>query len=110
MLASYAAGLYDELALKGTMFGHAGDGNLHTVNFALKSDPEQQKNLIKFNDQVVVRAIELGGTCTGEHGVGIGKQKYMVMEHGEEAFSVMQQLKRLFDPTGILNPGKVVGG
>ena len=62
-----------------------------------------------FNDQVVIKAIELGGTCTGEHGVGIGKQKYMVLEHGEAAFDVMRRLKRLFDPNDILNPGKVVG-
>ena len=58
----------------------------------------------------MVRAIELGGTCTGEHGVGIGKQKYMVREHGEAGYGVMKQLKQLFDPRGILNPGKVVAG
>ncbi|MCA9983481.1 MAG: FAD-binding protein [Anaerolineales bacterium] len=109
-LASYAHGLYAELDLKGTMFGHAGDGNLHTVNFAPRNDPARLDNLAQFNDRVVVRAIELGGTCTGEHGVGIGKQKYMVREHGEAGYGVMKQLKQLFDPHGILNPGKVVAG
>ncbi len=110
VLASYTNGLYDELEVKGTIFGHAGDGNLHTVNFAPKDDPQKQKILQTFNDLVVKQAIELGGTCSGEHGVGIGKQKYMVYEHGEGAVGVMKQLKSLFDPNNILNPGKVVVG
>jgi D-lactate dehydrogenase (cytochrome) len=55
---------------------------------------------------IVLKAIELGGTCTGEHGVGIGKSAYMQAEHGE-ALEVMRDLKRLFDPNGILNPGKI---
>ncbi len=56
----------------------------------------------------MVRAIELGGTCTGEHGVGIGKKKYMILEHGEPAVATMWALKRALDPHGILNPGKVL--
>ncbi len=108
-LAAYANGLFDELDIKGTLFGHAGDGNLHTVNFAPKDSPEKQDMLHKFNDLVVQKAIELDGTCTGEHGVGIGKQKYMVHEVGEEAYGLMKQIKKLVDPQGILNPGKVVG-
>ena len=107
-LASYAKSLQHDLNMKGTLFGHAGDGNLHTVNFALKDDPEQYAVLEQFNDLVVQKAIEFGGTCTGEHGVGIGKQKYMVYEHGEGAIDVMRQLKSMFDPHNILNPGKVV--
>ena len=108
VLAAYTNGLYDELDVKGTLFGHAGDGNLHTVNFASKADPAKQQLLHDFNDRVVQKAIELGGTCTGEHGVGIGKQKYMVYEHGEGAIGVMKQIKMMFDPHNILNPGKVV--
>ncbi|MDX1520794.1 MAG: FAD-binding oxidoreductase [Anaerolineae bacterium] len=108
VLAGYTNGLFAELEVMGTMFGHAGDGNLHTTTFAPKDDPAKQAVLQHFNDLVVKRAIELGGTCTGEHGVGIGKQKYMVYEHGEGAVEVMRQLKALFDPNGILNPGKVV--
>ncbi|MEM7029810.1 MAG: FAD-binding oxidoreductase [Chloroflexota bacterium] len=107
-LASYTRSLFEELDVKGTLFGHAGDGNLHTVNFAPKNDPAKQAVLQDFNDLVVRQAIELGGTCTGEHGIGIGKQKYMVYEHGEAAVGVMKQLKALFDPNGIFNPGKVV--
>ncbi len=108
VLATYTNSLLEELAIKGTLFGHAGDGNLHTIAFAPKDDPNQQDVLQTFNDYVVQKAIELGGTCTGEHGVGIGKQKYMVYEHGEAAVGVMRQIKQLFDPRNILNPGKVV--
>ncbi|MEM7334774.1 MAG: FAD-linked oxidase C-terminal domain-containing protein [Chloroflexota bacterium] len=108
-LAAYANTLFNELDVKGTLFGHAGDGNLHTVNFAPKDNAEKQADLHKFNDLVVQKAIELDGTCTGEHGVGIGKQKYMVHEVGEEAYGLMKQIKSLLDPQGILNPGKVVG-
>lgn len=109
ILASYTHSLYAELNVAGTLFGHAGDGNLHTVNFAKKDSPEQQTDLQTFNDLVVKKAIELEGTCTGEHGVGIGKQKYMVHEVGEGAYGLMQQLKQLLDPHNIFNPGKVVG-
>jgi len=55
----------------------------------------------------VHRAIELGGTATGEHGVGLGKQEYLEPEHGEAAVDIMRGIKRTFDPNGILNPGKV---
>lgn len=74
--------LYTELDVKGALFGHADDGNLHTVNFARKNDLIQQTVLQEFNDRVVQKAIDLEGTCSGEHGVGIGKQKYMLHEHG----------------------------
>ena len=108
VLAGYTNALMNELEIQGTLFGHAGDGNLHTVVFAPKDNPEQMAVLHDFNDRVVQKAIELDGTCTGEHGVGIGKQKYMVHEHGEGAIEVMKQVKKLFDPFNILNPGKVV--
>jgi len=107
-LAAYTNNLFKEMNVDGALFGHAGDGNLHTVNFAPQDDPDQWARLHDFNDRVVQKAIELDGTCTGEHGVGIGKQKYMVYEHGEEAIGVMKQVKTLFDPLNILNPGKVV--
>ena len=60
------------------------------------------------NQHLVERALTLGGTCTGEHGVGLGKQKFMAQEHGA-ALAVMRQIKAALDPTGILNPGKVLG-
>jgi D-lactate dehydrogenase (cytochrome) len=107
-LAAYTNDLFAELDVKGTLFGHAGDGNLHTVNFAPIDEPALHGALHQFNDAVVKKALALGGTCTGEHGVGIGKQKYMVHEHGEAAIGVMRQIKQLLDPNDILNPGKIL--
>ena len=108
-LASYTSDLMNEMGLMGALFGHAGDGNVHTVVFAPAEETDKQASLQHFNDQVVQKALSLEGTCTGEHGVGIGKQKYMVYEHGEGAVEVMRLLKHTLDPKGILNPGKVVG-
>ena len=108
VLAAYTNQLMKEMGLNGTLFGHAGDGNLHTTTFAPKDDPAQQAKLQEFNSHVVQKAIELDGTCTGEHGVGIGKQKYMVYEHGEGGIETMRRVKRLFDPDNLFNPGKVI--
>jgi D-lactate dehydrogenase (cytochrome) len=87
--------------------GHAGDGNMHTTLF-FEDTAEQCALVERFTDQLVEQAIELGGTCTGEHGIGIGKRKYMQREHGEAAVQTMQRIKHLLDPKGILNPGKVL--
>jgi D-lactate dehydrogenase (cytochrome) len=87
--------------------GHAGDGNMHTTTFY--DDTAEQRTLVEnFIDQLVEHAITLGGTCTGEHGIGIGKRKYMQREHGKAAVQTMQQIKHLLDPKGILNPDKVL--
>lgn len=87
--------------------GHAGDGNMHTFLF-FDETPERRALVQQFSDQLVEHAIALGGTCTGEHGIGIGKRKYMQHEHGETAVQTMQQIKHLLDPKGILNPGKIL--
>ncbi len=93
------------LNLPELLVGHAGDGNLHVaIPYA---DEETRLLANQANDTIVLRAIGLGGTSTGEHGVGIGKAKFMVREHGETAVSVMRQLKQTLDPHGILNPGKI---
>jgi D-lactate dehydrogenase (cytochrome) len=60
--------------------------------------------------RIVERAIELGGTSTGEHGIGLGKQDYLVTEHGEAAVDAMRSIKQALDPAGIMNPGKVFDG
>ena len=109
VIADFANGLIAEIGLQGALFGHAGDGNLHTTLFCDPADAARVAAMWSFNDKVVNQAIALGGTCTGEHGVGIGKQKYMLREHGEGAYGVMKQIKALLDPQNILNPGKVVG-
>ncbi|GAF82351.1 unnamed protein product [marine sediment metagenome] len=90
----------------GYVFGHAGDGNLHVV---LVGDPANEKEwskLEEINDQIVTLAVEIGGTCTGEHGIGIGKRKFMELEHGQ-SYHLMRQIKELVDPKGLLNPGKI---
>jgi D-lactate dehydrogenase (cytochrome) len=89
------------------LFGHVGDGNFHCV---ILVDPNNQADIDEakaFNVRVVRRALAMEGTCTGEHGIGIGKQPYLVEELGE-AVDVMRDLKRALDPENLLNPGKVV--
>ncbi len=89
------------------ILGHVGDGNYHT---ALRADPDipgDLEQIKQLTDRMAERALALGGTVTGEHGVGLGKMKHMAAEHGE-ALSVMATLKRSLDPQNILNPGKVV--
>ena len=89
------------------LFGHVGDGNFHCV---ILVDPENQADVDEakaFNVRVVKRALAMEGTCTGEHGIGIGKQSYLAEELGE-AVDLMRDLKRTFDPENLLNPGKVV--
>jgi D-lactate dehydrogenase (cytochrome) len=86
------------------MFGHAGDGNIH-VFFPFTTDAEYEERQ-RLNDEIVMKAIELGGTATGEHGVGLGKGKFLAVEHGAAA-EVMRGIKQLLDPNGILNPGKI---
>jgi D-lactate dehydrogenase (cytochrome) len=87
--------------------GHAGDGNMHTMLF-FNDTPDQRALVEQFTDQLVEHALTLGGTSTGEHGIGIGKRKYMQHEHGETAVRTMQQIKHLLDPKGILNPRKIL--
>ena len=98
--------LVDDSKAGGYVFGHAGDGNLHVV---LVGNPENQGEwslLEEINAQIVTRAIQLGGTCTGEHGIGIGKRRFMQLEHGD-SYQLMHQIKDLIDPKGLLNPGKI---
>jgi D-lactate dehydrogenase (cytochrome) len=108
-IVDHAAGMIEELELDGGLIGHAGDGNLHSAIFYHADDEAAQERVALFNDRLVTRALELEGTCTGEHGVGVGKQKYMEKEHGPAAMQVMRRLKLALDPNGILNPGKVLG-
>lgn len=88
-------------------FGHAGDGNVHYSVLADTSDPEMRAAAEEVYSDIVNRAIEMGGTATGEHGVGLGKREYLEREHGAVAVELMRQVKRAFDPADILNPGKI---
>ncbi|QQA45005.1 FAD-binding oxidoreductase [Pelagovum pacificum] len=92
--------------LQAPILGHVGDGNYHAI-LLLDGSEEERIAAEKVSSAMVERALEMGGTATGEHGVGIGKQKYMATEHGP-AWDMMSTIKRALDPNGILNPGKVV--
>jgi D-lactate dehydrogenase (cytochrome) len=92
--------------ITGYTLSHAGDGNVHLVVAGKKDDREEWARIDRVVNTVVTRALDLGGTATGEHGVGIGKRKYMAAEHGS-SLPWMQRVKSLFDPNGILNPGKI---
>lgn len=89
------------------MVGHVGDGNFHLSMQLDRDDPAELALASAINDRMVALALKLGGTCTGEHGVGIGKMKFMRAEHGD-AIDVMHLIKNALDPDGIFNPGKVL--
>lgn len=90
--------------------GHVGDGNFHG-SLALDPDnPGEVAEAQRLADRLVLRTLEMGGTITGEHGIGLGKKKFMEREHGEDAWALMGAIKQTFDPSGILNPGKLVPG
>lgn len=93
--------------LKAPLVAHIGDGNFH---FTILIDPNNEKELQtakEFNKLVVAEALKAGGTCTGEHGIGLGKMGHLQEEHGDSIF-LMKLLKKTFDPSEIFNPGKFV--
>ena len=87
--------------------GHAGDGNFHCIFLLDPDDKDELKRVKDCTERLVQRAIAMGGTCTGEHGIGAGKMDFLIAEHGE-AVSLMRTLKLAFDPDNIMNPGKIV--
>ncbi len=87
--------------------GHVGDGNFHVLILMDVNDPEEVVRVEKFNDRLVERALDMGGTCTGEHGVGMGKIKFLGKEHGP-GVAVMAAIKKALDPDNIFNPGKII--
>ena len=90
------------------LVGHVGDGNFHLVFLIDPERPEELEEAQRLNDRLVHRALALEGTCTGEHGVGLGKKQYMEPEHGAGAVATMQAIKQALDPHGIMNPGKIL--
>ncbi|ANU16384.1 2-hydroxy-acid oxidase [Planococcus maritimus] len=93
------------LGLPGGIVGHVGDGNFHALIMMNMEDGDEVARAQEFNGRIVEYALERGGTCTGEHGVGLGKQKYQQQEHGA-ALGVMEKIKQALDPHNLLNPGK----
>jgi D-lactate dehydrogenase (cytochrome) len=102
---AFARALLEELGLPGRIVGHVGDGNFHVL---VAVRPEEYDRAEAYSERLVRRALELGGTVSGEHGVGLRKRKYLEAEHGA-ALGWMQRIKALLDPDGILNPGKGAG-
>jgi len=88
------------------VYGHIGDGNLHPTILCDRRDPEMMKRVEKAAAEVLEASVALGGTLTGEHGIGIFKREHVSMGINPAALGWMQQVKRLFDPDGIMNPGK----
>lgn len=105
-LIDFARELIADSGLEGGLLGHIGDGNFHTAIAYDATDITQRLAATNINEQLAFRAIELEGTCTGEHGVGLGKMKFQKAEHGT-AVAVMKNMKQLLDPTNLLNPGKI---
>jgi len=94
--------------LDGTIVGHVGDGNFHTLFAFMPDDEKELAEAKRLNARIVERAIALDGTCTGEHGIGHGKMKYLESEFGETGLEIMRSLKKALDPDNIMNPGKIV--
>jgi D-lactate dehydrogenase (cytochrome) len=90
------------------LVGHAGDGNFHVIYLIDPGKPEELDEARRLNERMVARALAMGGTCTGEHGVGYGKMKFLAAEHGENGVELMRSIKRALDPENRMNPGKVV--
>jgi D-lactate dehydrogenase (cytochrome) len=96
-----ASGLYAPIV------GHVGDGNFHLCFILDPNDKSEMGKAEEVNEVMVKRALAMGGTCTGEHGIGIGKMHFLQAEHGE-AVAVMRQLKTALDPDNLMNPGKML--
>lgn len=96
-----------EFALMGPILGHVGDGNFHAILLIDETDTDEVARAKDASHRMVERALALGGTCSGEHGIGLGKLDYMQAEHGA-AWAMMGAVKRALDPHNIMNPGKLV--
>jgi len=97
-----------ELNLVAPILGHVGDGNFHLTLLVDMADADEVKRAKILMERLVELALSMDGTCTGEHGVGQGKMKYLLAEHGAPALAAMAAIKRALDPQNIMNPGKIV--
>jgi D-lactate dehydrogenase (cytochrome) len=89
------------------LVGHVGDGNFHLTFLIDPDDPAEAARADDVTGRMIERALAMGGTCTGEHGIGSGKIRYLEAEHGD-ALPLMRRIKLALDPKGILNPGKIL--
>jgi D-lactate dehydrogenase (cytochrome) len=97
-----------ELGVFAPVVGHVGDGNFHLSLLLDMNEPNEVETTRKFLERLAERAQRMEGTCTGEHGVGQGKMKFLLAERGAAGIDAMRGIKRLFDPDNIMNPGKIV--
>jgi D-lactate dehydrogenase (cytochrome) len=98
----------EESGLVATIVGHVGDGNFHAIVLIDPGRPDELARAQELTARMVRRAIEMDGTCTGEHGIGSGKRGFLELEHGRVAVELMRTLKHTIDPAGLFNPGKVI--
>jgi D-lactate dehydrogenase (cytochrome) len=94
-------------SIPSALAGHVGDGNFHLIFMIDPNRPEEIAEASRLNDRMVTRALEMDGTCTGEHGIGYGKMDFLFAEHGD-AVEVMASIKRAIDPNNLMNPGKIL--
>jgi glycolate oxidase len=99
--------LSEERGIKIVNFGHAGDGNIHVNIMVDRKNKEEYKKGLELVEQIFKETLKLGGTISGEHGIGLTKARYMGMEVSETGLSIMNSIKKVFDPKNILNPGKI---
>jgi D-lactate dehydrogenase (cytochrome) len=97
----------DAIGVPGAVLGHVGDGNFHAILMYDPSLAEEREKADRVNSSIVEYALHKGGTCTGEHGIGIGKAKYLAKEHAD-TLPIMTGIKKQLDPNDILNPGKII--
>ena len=97
----------DASGILAPIVGHVGDGNFHTVMMVDENNEAEKLKCMAFNERLIERALAMGGTITGEHGIGFGKRRFLRKEHGA-AVDVMKTIKQALDPLNILNPGKIV--
>jgi D-lactate dehydrogenase (cytochrome) len=98
----------DELGLFASILGHVGDGNFHESIMYNKNVPGERQKVEACVKNMVKRALDMEGTCTGEHSIGWGKKESLLWEVGPETLAVMASVKKAFDPKWILNPGKII--
>jgi len=95
-----------DLSLKAPIIGHVGDGNFHVTVLYDPQNKEDFKIIRNFSDKLVKKTLDLGGTVTGEHGIGLNKKEYLLLEH-PTSLNLMKSLKKTIDPNNIMNPGKI---
>jgi D-lactate dehydrogenase (cytochrome) len=102
-----ARAMIDAEGLVAPILGHVGDGNFHVLFMPMPDRPEEHAAVDRVYAAMVDRALAVGGTCTGEHGIGMGKKAKLLLEYGDEVVELMRSIKQAWDPNTILNPGKI---